>query len=89
MNQKIFYKDIIDVLDDHVQKIVKERWKNDKCPPIFTLSLDNEKEDNQKILITIYHLGRRFTRTLFPRYNSYYGYDSIADFIETMYNQTM
>lgn len=43
---------------------------------------------NQKILITIYHLGRRFTRTLFPRYDSYHGYDSIADLIEDMYNQT-
>lgn len=89
MEQTSYYEDIIQLIDNHVQKISRSNWSKDSCPPVFFVSLDNENENNQKILITISHLGMCFTKTMFPRNNTYYGYDSIEDLMKNMYNQTM
>lgn len=52
------------------------------------LTLD-EDMNNQSIMITINHLGRKFTERLFPRKNTEYGYDSLLNKMIHMYNQTM
>lgn len=81
--------DIINVLQDKVQELAKEEWKNDDCPPEFWVSLNNENMDNQNIIITVSHMGYKFTERLFPRKNTEYGYGSILDQMKNMYNQTM
>lgn len=81
--------DIIDVLEEYVITLLKEEWKNDTCPPKFIVSLNNEDINNQSIMITIDHLGSKFTERLFPRNGTHYGYDSILSQMINMYNQTM
>lgn len=80
--------DIVDVLENKVQELAKEEWKNDDCPPEFWVSLNNENMDNQSIMITINH-GYKFTERLFPRKNTEYGYGSILAQMKNMYSQTM
>ena len=80
--------DIIDVLEKYVQKLAKQHWQNDDCPPKFWVSLYNENLSDQSIMITISH-GFKFTEKLFPRNDSHYGYDAILDQMVSMYNRTM
>ena len=80
---------IIDILEEVVLLISSAYWVSDECPPKFFVSLDNEDLNNQKILITIEHLGSKFTETLFPRDNSSYGYEPIIMQMINMYNKTM
>ena len=87
--QALFGLDIVNILEEKVQELAKEHWKNDDCPPEFWVSLNNEDMDNQVILITIKHLGNKFTEKLFPRKNTEYGYESVINQMINMYNQTM
>ena len=84
-----FDMNIINVLEEYVIILSKEEWKNDSCPPKFIVSLNNEDINNQSIMITIDHLGSKFTERLFPRNGTHYGYDSILSQMINMYNQTM
>lgn len=88
-NQFNYNMNIIEVLEEYIVKLSKEQWKNDDCPPKFILSLNNENMNEQSILITIDHLGIKFTEKLFPRDETYYGYGSILNQMINMYNQTM
>ena len=88
-DQELFGLNIVNILEEEVQKLVKEHWKNDDCPPEFWVSLNNEDMDNQTILITINHLGNKFTERLFPRRNTEYGYETVLNQMINMYNQTM
>lgn len=88
-NQFDYNMNIIQTLEEYVVKLSKEEWKNDKCPPKFIVSLNNEDMKNQSIMITIDHLGSKFTEKLFPRDETHYGYDSILNQMINMYNQTM
>ena len=88
-NQGLFNDDIIKILEDKVQELAKEHWSTDKCPPEFWVTLNNEDIDNQKILITVNHLGYKFTEILFPRNETHYGYDSVLNQMINMYNLTM
>ena len=81
--------DIVNILDEVVQKLAKDHWRDDTCPPEFWVSLNNEDTNNQLIMITINHLGSKFTEKLFPRKDTQYGYDSILSQMIYMYNQTM
>lgn len=80
--------DIIGLIDRYVQEIAKEHWKNDECPPEFWVSLSGYDED-QKILITINHLGSKFTKVLFPIKDACYGYGAIKTEMQYLYNRTM
>lgn len=81
--------DIIDVIDEVVQKLAEESWREDECPPEFWVSLNNEDMNNQSIMITINHLGYKFTEKLFPRKDARYGYGGLREQMMNMYNQTM
>ena len=81
--------DIINIIEEKVRKLAKDYWKNDICPPEFLVSLNNEDINNQSIMITINHLGYKFTECLFPRKDTEYGYGSIINQMISMYNQTM
>lgn len=88
-DQTPFGLNIVSILEKEVQAIVKENFKDDNCPPIFWVSLNNEDMNNQCIMITINHLGNKFTERLFPRLDTEYGYKSLISQMIDMYNQTM
>ena len=88
-NQVLFGIDIVNILEKHVQKLAKEHWKDDECPPKFWVSLNNEDMNNQSIMITIKHCGYKFTETLFPRKDTQYGYEAIINQMISLYNQTL
>lgn len=88
-SQVLFGIDIVNIIEKHVQELVKEQWKDDACPPKFWVSLNNEDMDNQCIMITIKHCGYKFTEKLFPRKNTEYGYEAIINQMISLYNQTI
>lgn len=88
-NQQFFNLDIIKIIEEYIQNLAKNHWDNDECPPEFWVSLNNEDMNNQSIMITVNHLGLKFTEKLFPRKDTEYGYGSILDQMISIYNQTM
>lgn len=82
-------KNLIELIDNAVQWLAQQRWSRDDCPPKFWVSLNNEDDRNQSILLTISHNGYKFTETLFPRKKMVYGYTSILDHMVELYNRTM
>lgn len=88
-NQVPLGLDIVNVIEEKVQQWAKDYWEDDSCPPEFWVSLNNEDENNQSIMISINHLDSKFTERLFPRKNTEYGYGSIINQMINMYNQTM
>ena len=57
--------DIISIIDEVVQKLTKDHWEEDECPPEFWVSLNNEDMNNQSIMITINHMDYKFTENYF------------------------
>ena len=88
-NQVPIGLDIVSIIDEQVQSWAKDYWHDDSCPPEFWVSLNNEDENNQSIMISIHHLDSKFTERLFPRKNTEYGYGSVINQMINMYNQTM
>ena len=81
--------DIISAIEEIIQALARENWRDDECPPEFYVSLNNDDETNQSIMITINHLGYKFTEKLFPRKGTHYGYDTLMNQMIGMYNRTM
>lgn len=81
--------DVISIIDEIVQALARKNWWDDECPPEFYVSLNNEDKTNQSIMITVNHLGYKFTEKLFPRKNTEYGYECLLNQMISMYNQTM
>lgn len=83
--------DIIDVLQEYVDKIANEHWKDDtSCPPKFWVSLLNDSMENEceyKIILTIDH-NYKFSRVIFPQ-KSRYGCDSLFSDMALLYNKTI
>jgi hypothetical protein len=88
-DQTLYGFDIVKIIENYVQNEAERHWKGDSCPPEFWVSLDNEDDNKQAILITINHLNVKFTERLFPRTGTHYGYDSVLNQMINMYNQTM
>lgn len=77
------------MMQQNIDNIVKEVWTTDECPPNFILSvMDYDK--NAKIMLTIEHLGYKFTDVLFPKeginYNNGF---NVYDEMKQLYNRTM
>ena len=84
--------DICDVIQESVDKILEKNWENDECKPVFIVSLfqTGEKESVQhQLLLTIRHCGFSVSRVIFPRIEYKYGYESIEQEMEWLYNTTM
>ena len=89
-NQTPFGLSVIELIEEKIQEMAKEEFKNDSdSPPVFIISLNNEDMENQSIMITINHQGIKFTEKLFPRKGTEYGYDCVLGQMINMYNQTM
>ncbi len=88
-SQVAFGLNIVSIIEEKVKDYAKEHWSDDPCPPEFWVSLNNEDLSNQSIMISINHLGTKFTEKLFPRSNADYGYESIINQMINMYNKTM
>lgn len=83
-----FYESIINHIQNQVNGFVEKEWRNDECPPEFTLSIGEENKSDA-ILLTVFHLGQAYTERIFPRSDSYYGYSGLFDMMVNMYNRTM
>lgn len=84
-----YYKDILKCIQDKIDFIVKEMYKDDQCPPIYIVSNLWINENTQKIILTCNHCQQSFSRVLFPTEDSFYGYESLGDIVISLYNQTM
>ena len=88
-DQTLFGIDIVNIIEEKVHELAKDRWQDDSCPPEFWVSLNNEDMNDQAIMITVSHCGYKFTEKLFPREDTRYGYESILNQMICMYNQTI
>jgi len=89
------YIDIIEAIQYSVDKITKNKYKEDvDTPPKFIVSLldrfDNEGEIvAHEIALTVIHMGFTHTRTIFPQLHYKYGYEPLDREITWLYNSTM
>ncbi|HBF77168.1 MULTISPECIES: hypothetical protein [Clostridium] len=84
-----YIKDIINCIQERTDTIVAKCYEDDSCYPIFKVSVLCENKESQKIILNCTHLGRTFSRVLFPNNKCFYEYESLGDVIEDLYNQTM
>lgn len=82
--EKYAQYDIFDAIQNTVDKIVADKYGNDKCPPKFTVSFLCGEE---KIILTCEHLGQAYSVTLFPITDPEFPF--LEDVIEDLYNNTM
>lgn len=83
------FKDIIGLMQDGVNKIVGEKYKDDICKPKFELSVMDYGE-NAKIVLSVEHMGLKFSEIIFPHKNICYNNGfNIHDEIRDLYNRTM
>lgn len=81
--------DIIDLLNKYVQELAKIKYATDTtCPPQFWVSILGYGE-NQKIVLSVSHLGSSYSKILFPQPDADYGYETIEQEVEWLYNRTM
>ena len=90
----IEYKNIIDSVQDTIDKVCKQKYKDDaECPPEFIVSLYQGYKDGKivehQIILTIDHMGHRHSRPIFPRLDYKYGYESLSEIMKYLYNSTM
>lgn len=84
-----YIEDIIDCIQNRVDVIVNKEYSEDRCLPIFKVSVLWKNKTTQEIILNCTHLGRTFSRVLFPREECFWEYDSLGDVIVDLYNQTM
>ena len=81
--------DIIKLMQNEIDKIVEEEYKNDVCKPKFELSIMDYNE-NAKIVLSVEHMGLKFSEIIFPHKNICYNNGfNIYDEIRDLYNRTM
>ena len=83
------YNTIVNVVQEGVDQIVRQKIQDNSCPPKFIVSqsIDN---DSQKLYLTILHNGVVLTTQILPQKDPMnYGLDSLWSFIEELYNCTM
>ena len=83
------YNSIIEILQEAVDKITQEKWKEDNCPPKFFISNLWEHEKSQKLILTVTHMNNNFSRVLYPIEKNLWEYDNLNKVMEDLYNQTM
>ena len=79
---------IISLLDKYIEKITINKWTDDTCTPRFWVSIIGYGED-QKIVLSVSHLGNSYSKILFPQPDANYGYETIEQEMEWLYNRTM
>lgn len=87
-------KNIVDILQDKVDKLKKKHWQDDICQPDFIVSLlyDRNIRNNkiaQHIILTCLHASSSVSSVIFPIDENFYGYDSILSAMNDLYNQTI
>lgn len=88
-NDSRFNNDIMDLIDSEVVRLNTRLFNGDMCKPEFIISIGNEPNYGDTILLTCKHLGKVYTDRVFPRHDSYYGYASISDLMIDLYNRAM
>ena len=86
--------ELFTIIQSKVDKLAKEIYKTDSCPPEFIVS-NYQVENNEgkivdhKIMLTVRHNGISHSRVLFPKVRNNYGYDDIKEEMKWLYNSTM
>ena len=81
--------DVLELMQDSINKIVEYEYFEDSCKPLFTLSVMGYKEE-AKIVLNIEHNNLKFSSILFP--NEHITYNNglnIYEEIRCLYNRTM
>lgn len=86
--------DLFDCIQKEVDEIISIKYKNDDCPPKFIVSLlyeqgEKKVDNDHKIILTVIHNGYTFSKIIFPDTKSVYGYQSLDQTMEYLYNRTM
>lgn len=76
--------DLIDLINDHVQVVLKTIYKEDVCPPVYFTSLLGNK-----IILTCVHAGSSVSEIVFPQPDMTYGMETIKTIMERLYSRTM
>ena len=84
----MYFKSVIDCIQEEVNRICEDKYKDDDCKPIFLVSLITEK-GGDRLILTITHSYQSFSEILFPRHDALYGYETIEFMMKMMYNRTM
>ena len=80
MTQEIkFNKNIVEIIQQQVNTYYYKNWVTDCCKPNFTVSILHRQKDKQEIILTVEHCGRTRSRVIFPRDDSFYGYESLEE----------
>ncbi|KAA9007303.1 hypothetical protein F4V43_02110 [Paenibacillus spiritus] len=87
--------DIIQCIQEKVDKIFDEIYSINECQPAFTISLlfegagDNKHDMEHKIVLTVEHNDFAFSKVIFPNVKNTYGYESLEEEMRYLYNRTM
>lgn len=83
------YTNILEMMQNSLDKMVKEYYKNDECEPVFNLSVMNYGL-NAKIVLSVEHRGLKFSEVVFPheRIECNNGFNLYEEMI-SLYNRTM
>lgn len=80
---------MIETIQEKVNQIWEQQYKDEDCPPKYTVSILYETADIHKIILTIEHHYNCFSKILFPQSGKIYGYESLEWEMKNLYNQTM
>lgn len=81
--------DIVQCIQERVDKLVRDKYASDECPPIYTVSVLYEGATEHKLILTIQHCEMCFSSVIFPRPEMKFGYEPLEYEIIQLYNQTM
>lgn len=82
---------ILNTIEEHVTRIAKEKYPDcyGKDMDVWVSRLDGFKEGTEYLVLTMKHMGRAFSRYLYPRVDSPWDLDNLETLIESLYCQTM
>lgn len=81
--------DILKIMQESLDKIVNEYYSKDECKPIFKLNI-RDSGTNAKIILSIEHLGSKFSEVIFPCEKTNLNEDfNLCNIMRSLYNRTM
>jgi hypothetical protein len=94
MEDTFLTTNIIDCIQAMVDQIAESKWAEDYKDGgdlNFWVSrcFDNKEDKNEKIILTINHMGWKYSRVLYPQQDSFYGLSPLEEIMVSLYNQTM
>ena len=82
------YKDIIDIIQSYVDGC-SDSFEDAEFRVSLLQDFGHKDRRCDTILLTISHLHSSFSEVVFPRQDMNYGYKSIENIMDCLYNKTM